>query len=106
MRPAELSRRANLDQGLISRIRKGETKPTPETLQAIAKALNLPVEYVYRCAGLLPKKPIRDALEQQALYLFDQIQTEEGKQIALDFLKSLAERRAKKKTRKSEHKIA
>lgn len=54
MSPADLAREAHLDQGLISRLRRDITRPTPETLDAIAKATNIPHEIIFRKAGLLP----------------------------------------------------
>lgn len=56
MTPAELAKKANLDQGLISRLRRDINRPTPETLNAIAQATELPPEVVFRKAGLLPQK--------------------------------------------------
>lgn len=55
MSPADLSRLASLDQGLISKLRRGKTVPTRETLRAIAKATRRSVEEIYRRAGELPQ---------------------------------------------------
>lgn len=55
MTPAQLSRESGVDQGVISKLRRDLVRPTPETLSAIAKATGLPVELVFRKAGLLPK---------------------------------------------------
>ncbi len=52
MRPAELSRLANLDKGVLSRILNGERKPANETILAIARALKLPPETVFAAAGV------------------------------------------------------
>lgn len=56
MSPAELAKAANLDQGLISRLRRDLTRPTPDTLNAIAQATGLPPELVFRRAKLLPSE--------------------------------------------------
>lgn len=53
--PTELSRLSKKAPAVISRVINGERKPAPETIDAIAKALNLPTETVYRAAGLLPQ---------------------------------------------------
>jgi repressor LexA len=39
---AELARRANINQGFLSGIEKGQRNPSPQTLNALAVALNVP----------------------------------------------------------------
>ena len=56
MSPASLSRASKKAQAVIGRILNGERDPSPETLQAIAHALRLPIEEIYIAAGLLPPK--------------------------------------------------
>ncbi len=56
MSPADLARSMKKDQGIVSRILRGERKPSPETLEAISKALKLPVETVFQAAGILPTR--------------------------------------------------
>lgn len=67
MTQAELARAANLDQGLLSRIRRGMTKPTAETLQAIARATKMPVEEIYQRAGLLKPRSLSDRIRLRFL---------------------------------------
>ncbi len=58
---ADLSRSANLTTAAVSRILTGTRGPGPETCVGIAKALNLPVSYVFQQAGLLPREPEPEA---------------------------------------------
>ncbi|HOF88610.1 MAG TPA: helix-turn-helix domain-containing protein [Armatimonadota bacterium] len=51
---SELTRRANLTTGVLSRILSLEREPSPKTLRAIARAFQIPSEDVFRRAGLLP----------------------------------------------------
>jgi Plasmid maintenance system antidote protein len=60
---SELARVSGLHRAIVSKIILGESKPTPETLEAIAKAFKLPPEQVYRVAGILPQVA---ALDQDA----------------------------------------
>jgi transcriptional regulator with XRE-family HTH domain len=50
IKPVELARRADIDPGAVTRILRGERKPNPETLQAIADALKLNYEVIFRAA--------------------------------------------------------
>jgi len=52
---SDLARLSGLNRAVINKIEMG-TKPMPETLQAIARALRLPIEEVYIAAKLLPPK--------------------------------------------------
>lgn len=51
---SDLARISGLSRGTLSNIISGARGRGPESLSAIAKALKLPVEKIYRAAGLLP----------------------------------------------------
>jgi transcriptional regulator with XRE-family HTH domain len=53
---ADLARAANLDSAVISNIYNGRRKMGDETGRAIANALRIPPEEIFRKAGLLPKQ--------------------------------------------------
>lgn len=57
---SDLARISGVHRAIISKIILGGSMPTPETLEAIARALKLPPEQVFRAAGLLPPKPNAD----------------------------------------------
>lgn len=63
---ADLVRESNLDSAVISNIINGKRNAGETTARAIAKALNLPVDYVFEKLGILPPKtelsPIKRAL--------------------------------------------
>ncbi len=50
----KLAKKAGLSSGTIYNIRDGTRGVGEDSLQAIAKALNIPSEEVYRAAGILP----------------------------------------------------
>jgi transcriptional regulator with XRE-family HTH domain len=72
-RLSDLSRKANLDTGSVSRILSGTRNPGPEICLAIAQALNYPPEIVFRHAGLLPPEPETSSVEKEAGHLFRQL---------------------------------
>ena len=53
---SELARRAGLTRGAINNILTAHRQPGPEFCRAIARALDLPEELVFREAGLLSPK--------------------------------------------------
>jgi transcriptional regulator with XRE-family HTH domain len=66
LRPVDLAKVCQIDNGVISRLLSGERRPTPETLSAIARGLRLPPEYVFRVAGLLPNNVVNDRASRLA----------------------------------------
>lgn len=58
---ADLARKTNLSTAAVSLVINGKRGVGEEFCQAVAKALNLPTETVYRAAGLLP--PVPDDVE-------------------------------------------
>jgi len=56
-RPNDLSKAAGLYPGTIGRILNETRQAGPDVCRAIADALQLPAELVFRKAGLLPPKP-------------------------------------------------
>jgi len=57
MSQADLARASGITRGGVSNLLNQVRKPDPDTCNAIAKAFNLPVETVFRAAGLLPPPP-------------------------------------------------
>lgn len=76
MKPADLTHEANVGTGTIYNILNNNRKPGLEVILAIAHALNLPAEEVFRQAGFLPPKPKLDAESEEALHLFRQLSPE------------------------------
>jgi len=90
---SELAKRAFLNRAVINKILSRMTKPTPETLQAIARALGYPQELVFRKAGLLtdPPPPNHDPDIQLALHLLSNLPPDARRE-ALEFIQFKAQK--------------
>ena len=73
---AALARKSGVSEGQISRLLSGNRGVSELSLRAIAKALGIPPEEVFRKAGFLPPVPPHTEQHQQLTYLFDQMDTE------------------------------
>lgn len=76
MKPADLARKAELDKSVVTRILNRERNPEPKTLTAIARALRLPPEQVFRAAGLLPPTSNTDSLTEEGIHILNQLEGE------------------------------
>lgn len=65
---SDLARMSGLSRGTLSNIISGARGRGPESLSAIAKALKLPTEKIYRAAGLLPPAIKADEDMEQILH--------------------------------------
>ncbi len=54
---ADLARKSDLSRAAVSQVISQNRKPGPEFCRAVAKALELPEEFVFRKAGLLSPQP-------------------------------------------------
>jgi len=78
---AKLASRAGVTRTAISDIISGRRNAGSELCTAIAHALNLPPEEVFRAAGLLPPAPAHTEQTQELLYFFDQLDDHDRKTI-------------------------
>jgi len=87
-RAADLAHRAGITEATLSRILRGKRRAGPEVCTALADALQVPADQVFRIAGLLP--PVPDVVEQEdeALGLFRRLDAP-MRQIALGLLHAL-----------------
>jgi transcriptional regulator with XRE-family HTH domain len=92
---SDLARAAHKAPAVITRVLRGERKPAPETLEAIAGALRLPTDEVFRAAGLLPAVSEVDAIKRQILFETQSMTREEQREV-------LAYIRMKKELRQEE----
>lgn len=100
---ADLARRAGVSRAAISDVISGKRNIGKDLAQSIAEAFKLPLEDVYRAAGLLPPEPIETKLSRQITHLTTQLPPEEQQDI-LEFVKlrlRLSEERGKYETRKT-----
>lgn len=88
---SELAVAAGVTRTAISDVLSGRRNPGVELCSAIARALHLPPEIVFRRAGLLP--PVSPEIEDQEefVFLFSQLPPEERREI-LEFLRFKRER--------------
>jgi transcriptional regulator with XRE-family HTH domain len=73
---SDLANRAGLGRGTISNIMNHSRKPGTDICVAIAHALNIPPEIVFRAASILPPIPERTARHEQLNALYDQLTPE------------------------------
>lgn len=85
-KPADLATRANVAQATISNILNSNREVGYKTALAIARALNLPPDIVFREAGILPTSPgpERDPTFQDILDIMKNLPPEERREI-LDY---------------------
>ncbi len=90
-RPVDLANKARISRGSLSNIINDLRRPGPDICRAIANALQVPPEKVFRQAGLLPPKPETDERLEKAMHLFQQLSPEK-QQFVLDALQTWVER--------------
>jgi transcriptional regulator with XRE-family HTH domain len=86
---SDLARSSELNRAVINKLLNGQTYPRPSTLEAIARAFRVPVEQVYRVAGLLPDIPESDGYVEEVLHHIRQIQDPQYRATILLLLKAL-----------------
>jgi transcriptional regulator with XRE-family HTH domain len=86
---SDLARAAELNRAVINKLLNGKSHPQPSTLEAISRALKVPLEIIYRVAGLLPADPDNDDVTEEAMYIFKSIQNSQRRATAIALLKAL-----------------
>ena len=66
----ELARQAGLSSAYVSMVMTGQRRPGEKFCNGVAEALDLPIDYVFRLAGILPEEPDLDHNTEVALGLF------------------------------------
>ena len=90
MNQSELARLSGLSRQAISDyVNRRRINPEPEALQAIAKALKLPLEDVYKNAGILPTELEQDSETREATHLFAQLGAYDRRQLLDDMRRRL-----------------
>ena len=89
---ADLWHAAHLKRDAVSKLIHARLQPSPANIKAIASALDIPIEKVYRAAGLLP--PVNEMEDddetEQAIYLFRKIKDPQRRGMAVRLLRILA----------------
>ena len=91
---ADLVRRSGLTSAAVSRIVSGLRRPGTEACTAIANAIDLPPETVYRIAGLLPPESPLETELKEVNYRLSQLEPYERFE-AIQFIRFIHERRAR-----------
>jgi transcriptional regulator with XRE-family HTH domain len=86
---SDCARSANLNRAVINKLLNGKSKPQPSTLAAIARAFKIPIETIYRAAGLLPPNTDHDDSTRELMHILKSIQSPQRKATALMLLKAL-----------------
>ncbi len=74
---ADLARLTGLTTGGVSMLLNRTRKPSPETLNALAKAFDFPPDALFRTAGFLPEIQKGDSQTEELLFLFNQLPSSE-----------------------------
>jgi transcriptional regulator with XRE-family HTH domain len=99
---SDLARAADLNRAVINKLLNGKSHPQPSTLEAISRALKIPIEITYRAAGLLPANSDHDDTVEEAIYVLKHIRSTQRKATAVALLKALiAEEENEQKEEKS-----
>jgi transcriptional regulator with XRE-family HTH domain len=88
---ADLARYSDLSRAVINKLLNGRTYPQPTTLDAISRALKVPVETTYRKAGLLPKISSQDDYAAEIVHKLSLIKDAQRRNTALRLLDALIE---------------
>lgn len=86
---SDCARACDLNRAVINKLLNGKCRPQPSTLIAIARGFKIPVETVYRVAGLLPPSTDGDDTTQELLHIFKSLQSPQRKATAMMLLKAL-----------------
>ena len=76
-RPAELASKSGLDPGFVNHLLNRNRNPGPKACNAIAHALDIDPEDVFRAAGLLPPKPDEPPTLSEWIHLYLEADEEE-----------------------------
>jgi transcriptional regulator with XRE-family HTH domain len=86
---SDLARSSDLNRAVINKLLNGKSHPQPTTLEAISRALKIPIEMTYRAAGLLPNNTDNDENIEEAIYVLKNIHSSQRKATAVALLKAL-----------------
>jgi len=93
---SELARRAGIGPSGISMIINEQRAPGVDFCRAVARALGLPPETVFRQAGLLPPDPNSEIpARRELLHLFEQL-PEADRSMAVSLVRAMVRERAPK----------
>ena len=86
---SDLARAADVNRAVINKLIHGKSHPQPATLEAISRAFRIPIESIYRAAGLLPISPDIDETIEEGIHALKSIRSAQRKATAVALLKAL-----------------
>ncbi len=86
---SDCARACELNRAVINKLLNRKCRPQPATLMAIARGFKIPLETVYRAAGLLPPNNDGDETTLEVIHIFQSLQSPQRKATALMLLKAL-----------------
>lgn len=101
MSQADLARKSDLTRGAVSHLINQQRQPGPDACLAIARALSLPPELVFRQAGLLPSEEIAHNVSDEIIaYKVSELSQSQKDQV-LQFIEFLQEQGERSERRSS-----
>jgi transcriptional regulator with XRE-family HTH domain len=97
---ADLSKKAGISPSQVTRVLSGERGIGEESLNAIARALNISPITVFRKAGLLPEEGRQEVSFEDWMYLISQLDPQDEEE-----LRKIAEMKIERKKKGQEIKI-
>ena len=97
---SDLARSADLNRAVIHKLLNGQSTPRPATLAALARAFRIPIERIFRMAGLLPEIPESDSLNEEVNYQFRQLRSPQRKATAIMLIKALISEEQQEQSKK------
>jgi transcriptional regulator with XRE-family HTH domain len=94
---ADLARASNLSTAAISNIINGRRGVGEESIIALAHALNIPRETVFRAAGFLTQREVIDQGVEELNHLFEQLEPDDRAEI-IEMIRLKINRQKKTKT--------
>lgn len=98
---ADLARKANISQSVLSLIWSGSRQPGPEVCLAVARALRISPITVYQWADLLPPEIGMDKETEEMMHLFEQM-SEDDQETLIGMARFFVDRRTVKNPRRAE----
>lgn len=98
---ADLAHTAGISRAVVNKLLGRKTFPKPDTLQAIARAFKMPVETIYRAAGLLPQESELEMFAAEIIHKLKLIKNPKRRETAIRLLKALIDEEENENTQNS-----
>jgi len=96
--PADITKRSGLSPSQVSKILNRESPAGQKALDSFARALNLPVDDLYRRAGILPMKPNDDETVSEITHISHAL-SEENRQDVRDYARLRLQKQEREKSK-------